>query len=113
MLQGVPKSGTGCTEQDMGRVVPVSNGLCTTTETFSNTISIHLAIAGSRPRAGWQPALTKSDRNLLFLPVASWNLGKKTTVIWSSCGLPLKRVCPGHLAPHKTDSNWLQIYLDI
>ena len=39
MVQGVPKSGTRCPEQDMGRVVPVSNGFGTTTETFSNTIS--------------------------------------------------------------------------
>ena len=45
MVQGVPKSGTRCPEQDMGRVVPVSNGFGTTTETFSNTISIPLAIA--------------------------------------------------------------------
>ena len=42
------------------------------TETFSNTIFIPLAIAGSRPRAGWLPALTKSYSNLHFLPVASW-----------------------------------------
>ena len=45
MVQGVPKSGTRCPTQDMGRVVPVSNGFSTTTETFSNTISILLAIA--------------------------------------------------------------------
>ena len=83
------KSGTRCRKQDMGRVVPVSNGFGTTTETFSNTISIPLAIAGSRHRAGWLPALTKSNRNLPFLPVASWNPGKTTTVIWSSC-----RWCP-------------------
>ena len=37
-----------CPEQDMGRVVPVSNGFGTTTETFSNTVSIPLAIAGRR-----------------------------------------------------------------
>ena len=49
MVQGIPKSGTRCPEQDMGRVVPVSNGFGTTTEPFSNTISIRLAIAGSRP----------------------------------------------------------------
>ena len=81
MMQGVPKSGTRCPEQDMGRIVPVSNGFDTMTETLSNTISIPLAIAGRRPRADRLPALTKSYRNLLFLPVASWNPGKKTTVI--------------------------------
>ena len=69
MVQGVPKSGTRCREQDMGRVVPVSNGFGTTTETFSNTISIPLAIAGSRPRADWLPALSKSYRSLPFFPV--------------------------------------------
>ena len=47
-----PKSCTRCREQDMGRVISVSNGFGTTTETFSNTISIPLAIAGSRHRAG-------------------------------------------------------------
>ena len=77
-------------------------GFGTTTETFSNTISIPLAIASNlvpvvypasltivirvgyqtSPRAGWLPALTKSYRNMPFLPVASWNPGKKTTVIW-------------------------------
>ena len=82
-----PKSGTMCPEQYMGRVVPVSNGFGTTTETFSNTISIPLAIAGSRSRAGWLPALTKSYRNLPFLPVASWNPGKKTIVIGTSYGM--------------------------
>ena len=46
MVQCVPKSGTRCPEQDMERVVPVSNGFGTTTETFSNTIPIPLAIAG-------------------------------------------------------------------
>ena len=55
MMQGVPKSGTRCPEQDMGRVVPVSNGFGTTTETFSNTISIPLAIAGSHPIV-WFPS---------------------------------------------------------
>ena len=94
MVQGVPKSGTRSPEQDMGRV-PVSNGFGTTTETFSNTISIPLAIAGSRPRAGWLPALTKSYRNLPLLPVASWNPGKKTTVIWSSCGMTNECVTQG------------------
>ena len=59
MVQGVRNCGTNCPEQDMGRVVPVSNGFVTTTETFSNTIAIPLAIAGSRPKAGWLPALTK------------------------------------------------------
>ena len=44
-MQGVPKSCTRCPEQDMERVAPVSNGFGTTTETFSNTISIPLAIA--------------------------------------------------------------------
>ena len=83
----ISKSGTRCPEQIMGRVVPVSNGFGTMTETFSNTTSIPLAIAGSRPRAGWLPALNKSYRNLPFLQVARWNPGKKTTVIWSSCGM--------------------------
>ena len=46
MVQCVPKSGTRCPEQDMERVVPVSNGFGTTTETFSHTIPIPLAIAG-------------------------------------------------------------------
>ena len=77
MVQGVPKSGTRCPEQNMGRVVPVSNGFGTTTETFSNTIFIPRAIAGCRPRAGWLPVLTQSYRNLPFLSVASWNTGKK------------------------------------
>ena len=105
--QGIPKSGTRCPEQDMGRIVPVSNGFDTTTETFNNTISIPLTIASSlvpvvypasltivirvgyqtSPRAGRLPALTKSYRTLTFLPVASWNPGKKTTVIWSSYGM--------------------------
>ena len=76
MVQDVPKSGTRCPEQDMGRVVPLSNG-SGTTETFSNTIYIPLTIAGSRIRAGWLPAVTKSYRNLPFLPKASWNPGKK------------------------------------
>ena len=66
MVKGVPKSRTRCPEQDMARVVPVSNGFGTTTETFSNTISIPLEIAGSRPRTGRLPALTKSYRNLPF-----------------------------------------------
>ena len=57
MVQGVPKGDTRCHEQDIGRVVQVSNGFGTATETFSNTISIPLAIAGSRPRACWLPAL--------------------------------------------------------
>ena len=84
---------------------PVSNGFCTTTEIFS-TISIPLTIAGSRPRAGWLPALTKSYSNLSFLPVASWNPGKKTTVIWSSCGMTNKLTlkCPArHRHPNATD----------
>ena len=68
MVRDVPKSGTRCSEQDMGRVVPVSNGFGTTTETFSKTISIPLATTGCRPRAGWLPALTKSYRNPPFLP---------------------------------------------
>ena len=81
---------------------PVSNGFCTTTEMFS-TISIPLTIAGSRPRA-----LTKSYSNLSFLPVASWNLGKKTTVIWSSCGMTNKLTlkCQArhrHRHPNATD----------
>ena len=46
MVQGIPKNGTKCPEQDIGRVIPVSNDFGTTTETFSNTISIPLAIAG-------------------------------------------------------------------
>ena len=45
--------------------------------------NIPLAIAVSRPRAVRLPALTKSYRNLHFLPVAGWNPGKKTTVTWS------------------------------
>ena len=49
MVQGVPKSGTRCPEQDTARVVPVSNGFGISNETFSNTTSIPLAIAGSRP----------------------------------------------------------------
>ena len=49
MVQCVQKRGKRCPEQDVGRVVPVSNGFGATTETFSNTISIPLAIAGSRP----------------------------------------------------------------
>ena len=80
MVQGVPKCGKTCPEQDMGRVLLVSNGFGTTTETFNNTISIQLATAGSRARAGWLPARTKSYRNLPFLPAASWNPGRKTTL---------------------------------
>ena len=91
-LKSVSKDGalTKFPEQDIGRVFPVSNGFGTAIETSSNTISIPLAIAGSRPRAGWLLALTKSKRNLPFLPVASWNPGKKTTVIWSFCGMANK-----------------------
>ena len=92
MGQGVPKCSTRCPEQDMGRGVPVSNGFGTMTETFSSTISIPLAITGRRPRAGWLPALTKWYKNLPFLPVASWNPGKKTTVIWSSFGIINKKI---------------------
>ena len=107
MVQDVPKSGTRCPEQDMGQVVPVSNGFGTRTETFNNTISMPLEIASSlvpvvypasltivtrvgyqtSPRADWLPSLSKSYRNRPFLPVASWNPGKKITVIWSSCGM--------------------------
>ena len=47
MVPGVPKRGTRCPEQNIGRV-PVSNGFGTTAETFNNTIPIPLAIAGSR-----------------------------------------------------------------
>ena len=84
MVQGVPKSGTRCREQDMGRVVPVSNGFGTKTETFNNTISIPLAIAGSRPRAGWLPALSKSYRSLPFLPVKleSREEYRKMVILW-------------------------------
>ena len=49
--------------------------------------NIYVSLPGSRPRAGWLPALTKSYRNLPFLPVASLNPVKKTTVIWSSSGM--------------------------
>ena len=59
MVQAVPKSGAVCPEQDMGRVVPVSNGFGTTTEIFSNTISIPLAIAGSRPIVSYYIDLQK------------------------------------------------------
>ena len=55
MVQGAPKRRTRCPEQDMGRVVqvpPVSNGFGTTTETFSNTISIPLVIAGGLELTG-------------------------------------------------------------
>ena len=62
MVQGVPKGGTRCPEQNMERVVPVSNGFGKTTETCSNTLSITLAIAGrlinkplTDPDLCWQP----------------------------------------------------------
>ena len=61
----------------MERGVPKSDTL----RTGSYMISISLAIAGSRPRAGWLPALSKTYRNLHFLPLASWNLGKKINII--------------------------------
>ena len=58
MVQDVFKSGSRCPEQDMGRVVPVSNGFGTTTETFSNTISIPLAIASSLVPVVYPASLT-------------------------------------------------------
>ena len=42
---------------------------------------IDLFLPGSRPGAGWLQALSKACRNLPFLPVVSWNPGKKTDVI--------------------------------
>ena len=39
---------------------------------------IYMFLPGSRPGAGWLQALY---RNLPFLPVVSWNPGKKTNVI--------------------------------
>ena len=62
MVQGVPKCGTRCPEHDMGRVVPASNGFDTTTETFSNTISIPLAITGSR-HIVWFPSFIRFCMN--------------------------------------------------
>ena len=38
-------------------------------------------LSGNRPRAGWLQVLSKTYRNLPFLPVVSWNPGKKTNVI--------------------------------
>ena len=65
----------------LGRDGPVPYGYGTTSpRTCSCTISI-LAIVGSRPGAGWLPALSKTYRNLTALPVASWNQGTKTNVI--------------------------------
>ena len=61
MVQGVPKCDTievSRTRYGTGR--PGTNGFGTTTETFIDTISIPLAIAGSRLIAGWVPALSES-----------------------------------------------------
>ena len=38
-------------------------------------------LPGSRLGAGWLQALSKTYRNLYFLPVVSWNPGKETNVI--------------------------------
>ena len=42
---------------------------------------IYMFLPGSCPGAGWLQALPKTYRNLPFLPVVSWNPGKKTNVI--------------------------------
>ena len=69
----------------LGRDCPVPNGFGTTSpRTSGYTVSVPLAIAGSRLGAGWLPTLSKTYRNLPFLPVASWNPGKKTNVISSA-----------------------------
>ena len=44
-------------------------------------IMIYMFLPGSRPGAGWRQALSKTYRNLPFLPVVSWNPGKKNYVI--------------------------------
>ena len=40
-----------------------------------------MSLPEGRPGAGWLQALSKTYRNLPFLPVVSWNPGKKTNVI--------------------------------
>ena len=40
-----------------------------------------MSLPESRSGAGWLQALSKTYRNLPFLPVVSWNPGKKTNVI--------------------------------
>ena len=70
-----------CPEQDMVRVASDEIGFGTTSpRTGRYTISIPLAIAGSRPGTGWLPALSKTYRNMPFLPVARWNPGKKMNI---------------------------------
>ena len=41
----------------------------------------YMSLPGSRPGAGWLQALSKTYSYLPFLPVVSWNPGKKTNVI--------------------------------
>ena len=77
MERVVPKCGRRYWTSRLGRDGPVPNG----PRTCSYTISIPLAIAGSRPGAGWLSALSKTYRHLPFLPVAIWNPGKKTNSI--------------------------------
>ena len=58
MAQGVPKRGRRYGTSRLGRDGPVPNGFGTTSPgTCSNTISIPLAISGSRPGAGWLPGV--------------------------------------------------------
>ena len=42
---------------------------------------IYMSLPVSRPGAGWLQALSKTYRNLPFLPVVSWDPGKDTNVI--------------------------------
>ena len=57
------------------------------------------AIAENSAGAGWLPALSKTYRNLSFLPVASWTPGKKTNIMSSfSRDNELVYVCLKHRA---------------
>ena len=64
-MERVPKSSRRCPEQDKGRVVSDEMALWQKNpRTYSYTITILLAIAGSHPRAGRFPALSNTYRNL-------------------------------------------------
>ena len=45
---------------------------------------IYISLSGSRPGAGWLQALSKTYRNLPFLPAVSWNPGKKSNLLSSA-----------------------------
>ena len=75
----------------VGRIV--SNGIVRYQMVLARRVLEHdiytiRAIAGSRTGACWLPALSKTYRNLSFLPVASWTPGKKTNV----CNVVISRM---------------------